>query len=129
MDEEPYQVLHIFDSREGFEDTQLPSCKLSWRVDVMRLLIGREVLLRPGVEFNHGLGQRLGVALDGWPLREHCLVESTVDLLQRVWAWEIYEDQRGVSKESFRQDLSSGISWRVTSSYELDSLKSDKLLV
>ena len=66
MHEKPDQVINILDSRERLEDGILPPSQLSWGVDIVRLLIGSEMLLGLGVEFDHGFCQRFSRALQSW---------------------------------------------------------------
>ena len=63
----------------------------------MWLHVSCEVLLGLSVEIHHDVSEGLGQVLEsGGPLK-HGSVESTVDLLQRLWAWEVHENEWAVA--------------------------------
>ena len=95
----------------------------------MGLLICSEVLLRLSVEVHHRFGERISVASQRRQTLEHGSVESAINLLERLRAWEINEDERCMSQESVRHNLATNIGRWVASTDKHDSLEADPLLV
>ena len=62
--------------------TTHPSSHLTRRVDIMRLLIDSETLLRQQIKLNHGIRQRLSVHTQRWNYTQHGTIKRTVDLLK-----------------------------------------------
>lgn len=63
----------------------------------MGLHVSCEVLLGLSVEIYHAISQGLSQVLEGGGPLKHGSVESTVDLLQRLWAWEVHENEGAVA--------------------------------
>lgn len=123
------QILRGVQSLKGFIYSVLPSRQLSWWIDVVSLHVWSEVLLWLGVELNHSFSEWISIGPKWRDFLEHGSIEGTVDLLERLWTWEIDEDERAMSQESIGQRMSTSISGRVTSTDELDSFQFDPLLV
>lgn len=88
-----------FQRPNGLADASNPSGHLPGTVDVVRLHVLRELLLRPEVEFDHGRRQRVGVRSQRWHHAEHCTVECAVDLLEGRLAGVVDVDDRNVPQE------------------------------
>lgn len=65
---------------DGFTDASDPSGHLSRWVDVVRLHVLSEALLRGQVELHHGVGEGVGVASQRRDHSQHCAAESAVNL-------------------------------------------------
>jgi len=101
VDVEPDQAFdgEAFEGPDGFADAAHPSSHLTRRVDVVRLHVQGELLLRLQVELDHGVGQRLGVGLQVGDETQHGAAERAVDLLQGCLARVVDVDDGHVAQE------------------------------
>jgi len=97
-----------------------------WPCECADLLIGRELLLRRRIDFDHRLRERLGLRAQRRHELEQSAIEGAVDLAQRRNGGEIDEEQRGVAQESRRQRHAAGIRRRVARADELDAVELDE---
>lgn len=65
MNEKSDKILDILQGFKSLENSILPSGKFSWRVNVVRLLVSREMLLGDGVELHHGSCEGVSMILQG----------------------------------------------------------------
>ena len=113
----------------SFVDTAHPSRKLTRTVDVVGLDLGREALLRLGIELDHGLGKSICVATEGRNNLEDSRVESAINLGERQLARVVDHDKRSVPEEPGAERRTAGVGWRITGADELDAVKRDPRLV
>jgi hypothetical protein len=66
-----HQIVDRLDAIERLVDRVLPPRELSWRVNIMRLFIRGEVLLRLLIKLYHGQRELLSVLLQRGQLLEH----------------------------------------------------------
>lgn len=74
------EVLYCFKRVKGLIDGVLPPREFSWRVDIVRLLVSSEVLLRLGVEIDHRVSKSISVLPELRDSFEHRSIEGAVDL-------------------------------------------------
>jgi hypothetical protein len=123
------QIVNTVDGVDGLVDGILPASELSRRVDVVRLNISSEMLLRLSVEFDHSVGEVLTALPETDAALEHGLVEGTEDLLEGVISWEIDQDQRTVPQETRVERFTADVGGRVAGSHELYPFQRDPLPV
>src|SRR5690606_378025 len=73
--------------------------------------------------------ERLSITRKCWNNLENSRVKSTINLVEREFAGIINHDERSMSQEPGTHRCTASISWRVTSTNELNAVKSDPSLI